>query len=210
MRNTVRSTPVIILICSIVLLSCSPAPSLEGDIEEQGDYPIAGRLIVPCSLGIEKFEEGQKVQTRLECTLIDNIAVSDKDGHFSLTGLEEGLYLLFYDSGKADFEVAVEKWAGQTLKIGDHDWVTHEFMGSEDDSLEVQIINEMLPFIVAGKENALMNYVRLHLIYSDSPFILAHDIDEIVEDSQLAIIIARVGKDAVPVSFGAIYLKVNG
>lgn len=210
MRNTVRSTSVIIFICSIILGSCSPAPSLEGDIKEQGDYPIAGRMIVPCSLGVEEFEEGIKFQTPLECTLIDNIAVSDKDGHFSLPGLEKGLYLLFYDSGKADFEAAVEKWAGQTLKLGDQDWVAHEFMGSKDDTLEIQVFNEMIPLIMTKNEDALKTYIMLHLIYSDSPFILAHDIDKIANRNQIAMIIAAVGKDAVPVSFGAIYLKIDG
>ena len=209
MRNVVCSTSLIIFIFSIILGSCSPAPVLEGNIEVHGDYPIEGRLLVPCSLGIENFEEGIKLQTPLECTLIDNIAVSDKEGHFSLTGLEKGSYLLFYDSGKADFEATVKKWAGKTLRIGDQDWVVHEFMGSEDDNLEIQVFNEMTPLIMTKNKDALKTYIMLHLLFSDSPFILAHDLEKIAKENQIAMMIAVVGKDAGPVSFGAIYLKLS-
>jgi hypothetical protein len=197
----------ILLIILLMLPACSSSKNkIAGNIEEYQDYPIAGRKIAIC-----QFQADQEFYTNLpDSMLLDKIATSDKNGYFEFTDVPEGNYLLLYDSGLVDFETAVEKWAGKTLKLSDYNWIAHDYLGSEDGTVKMNIYNGMLNLLVEFGGEAAKTYMRLHLILDNSPFIVAHDVEKAVKENKISIIVVKVPQKGNQVSFPAIHLGKLG
>jgi len=193
-------------VIGLVLSGCGPRQSpIVGEIQEYGDYPIAGRKVALCQLlGSQEFEEGL-TRTPVECTLLETVAVSDEKGHFEFRDVSPGIYLLFYDSGLSDFDVAVEEWAGKTLRIGDTEWLLGSFLAN--DKPKMPLFSELAHYMVMQGMEKTQQYMALHLMVGQSPFILAHDVDRVIKEDEISIILAIAGEENQVVRFPALYLK---
>jgi len=201
-----RTRWLILGIIGLVLAGCGLGqPSITGDIEKYGDYPIADRKIALCQLpGGPEFEE-KLTTTPVECTLLETVAVSDQKGHFEFQDVPDGVYLVFYDSGLGDFDATMEKWAGKTLRIGDTEWLLNSFL--QEENPQMHLFSELANLMAMQGMQKTQQYMVLHFIVGESPFILAHDVGKMMREYKMSIPIAVAGKENQPVTFPALYLK---
>ena len=158
-------------------------PQVQGILVPWGtDSPVEGRNIVLCQLLVPP-QDG-------ECVLMETAAETDKTGAFNISAVTEGSYFVLYDSGLSDFQEALEKWGGETLLFRDMDWLS-EFLG-------VDVRSEPVEFRVpegishSPHEGWLTHYCTLTLSVGNSPFIIAHDMDNAQEEQDLQCLIVDV------------------
>ncbi len=199
------------LLCALVLASCGEEeseirapgisePEIAGTIEAFGEHPVAGRKIVLCQL----VEEKDAYTTPLSCLLREQVAVSDEAGRFEFFGVGDGLYLFLYDSGLSDFDVGLAEWAGKELRIGDPEWFAIEFLGQESSEVNVKLFSEAANLLFTYGSEAWGEYMGLHMMVGDSPFIVAHDVQKALSENAVSMITARVGEGPQEITFRAI------
>lgn len=167
-----------------ILVSCgeaeeptaTPIPDIQGKIVSWGSYsPVGGRHIVLCKL-LGPPQEGR-------CRLMETAAQTDQTGTFYLSGAEEGMYFVLYDSGLADFMEALDRWGGQEMNFSDPDWLA-EFLGVD---IRTDPIEFRVPEGISHSPHMgwLTHYCTLTLSVGDSPFIVAHDLELAQQDREL-------------------------
>jgi hypothetical protein len=105
-----------------------------------------------------------------DCELTRFTAVSDAQAQFEMDGVSPGRYLVLYDSGLEGFEAGLNRWANKTLHLGDGLWVvTHIFHEEEDGSYRYYLPKG------ATSHEFYLAFDSLTLMFSGSPFIVAHD-----------------------------------
>ena len=144
-------------------------PAVTGTIHPwtEGDGPIEGRGIVLCELiTATRFDP-------YDCTLTALTATTDAEGRFEIERVPEGQYLLFYESGLADFDAAVARWAGKAFRLGDYWWLRRQgfFQGNPDGSFTICWPSG------EGANDFYRDYFELTLMAGGSPFYVAHDIE---------------------------------
>ena len=133
------------------------------------------------------------------------MALSDEKGRFEFRDVPAGAYILFYDSGLSDFDAAMGKWAGQTIRIGDTEWLLDSFL--EDDVPTIPIFRELANLLGTRGMERTQFYMALNFMLGDSPFILAHDVDRMVRKNEESITVTVTGEKDQEVKFPALYLK---
>ena len=175
----------------------TPEPSITGTLLSWEDAPIAARKIVLC----QKIENGRLFPA--DCILTGVTAISDDQGKFQYSEVPPGTYFIIYDSGYADFEAGVEQWSGQTLKLGDPEWLLYEFATRDADGN----VGLLFPQ-VTSKPQAIFDvaYLASVLLIADSPFILAHDLEK--QSVPVVPTVLEVSEDHVThVEFGVYFVR---
>jgi hypothetical protein len=60
---------------------------------------------------------------------------TDALGRIELSDMPEGTYFALYDSGLSDFDQAMDRWRGETLRFGDRECLS-DFLGIDLDNEE--------------------------------------------------------------------------
>jgi hypothetical protein len=118
---------------------------------------IASRHIVLCT---------RQSTSNLDCQLTKLLATSDANGYYEFTNVPTGKYLVFYDAGWSNFDAGLAKWTGQTIHVGDVQWLADNFFEKDSSGN----FNIMLP---AGA--VLDIRVMAYRFFFQSPFFWAHD-----------------------------------
>jgi len=119
---------------------------------------------------------------------MESAVASDGQGRFHFDGILPGVYFILYDSGVTDFDAGLQRWEGQTLKLGNSEWLMDEYFVTDAEgnvSLHIPSGTPLLQFNVAA-------YALLTLLLDDSPFILAHDIEKTFSDKALELVVVDV------------------
>jgi len=138
--------------------------------------PISGRHIVLCR-SLADPREGN-------CDLMSQSTDTDFFGRFHFADVPQGTYFVLYDSGLSGFDAAMDRWGGETLHFGDRAWLS--------DLLGVDLENEDPAFRIpegldiSPLDDWLRPYCLLTLLVGNSPFIIAHDLDQIQEEEHLS------------------------
>ena len=139
------------------------------------DTPVANRRVTLCG--------SQGDPRDGVCTLMESSVTTDRQGRFQIYDVPTGTYFLLYDSGLSDFDEALEEWGGKTLHFGDQEWLS-EFMGVDlsDDDFEYRV-----PEGISFSPHAgwLSSYCLLTLLVGESPFIIAHDLEQASHEREL-------------------------
>ncbi len=176
----------------------TPAPpaSISGSFEPAGEGgEVAGRRVALCRA------IGPARQLPFGCELLPEVETSDNGGRFRFDDLTPGTYLVLFDSGSGDFAAAVGRWAGRTIRPGDWPWLRDNLIQPEADG-----------YVPVHRPTGLDPEARLNLaayglqtlMIGDSPFIMAHQINE--EDGHASahlITVEAVGGEVVGVSVPA-------
>ena len=178
---------------SLVLLLSSacgtPGPSVSGMLTPWGeDIPIAGRQVVLCQI------VGELQELPVDCVLQEAAVVSGEDGGFEFYDVPAGAYYVLYDSGRGDFDAGLERWGGQTLSWDDSEWQKELFWEEAPDDGMAQLL------VPRGYEleddfDFLLSYFPATLMLGDSPFIVAHDIEQVVEDHVLEFVVVDLAEE---------------
>jgi len=154
----------------------SPEVSVLGVLRPwTAETPVADRRVTLCrSLGDPR--DGR-------CTLMESSITTDRQGRFQIYDVPAGTYFLLYDSGLSDFDTALAKWGGKTLRFGDREWLS-EFLGVDlsGDAFEYRVPEGISLSPHAGW---LSTYCLLTLSVGESPFIIAHDMEQASHDREL-------------------------
>lgn len=137
--------------------------------------PIAGRHLALCrSLGDPR--DGL-------CELMPRTVETDRQGRFQFYDVPAGTYFLLYDSGLSDFDKAMARWGGETLRFGDQAWLS-DFLSVDFSEGE---INYRMPEGISLSPDVdwLSSYCLLTLLVGESPFIIAHDLQSVSHDREL-------------------------
>ncbi len=163
-----------LVFCFLLIGACTettepaemPFAELEGRVTPWGSKShVEGRKIVLCQTTGEA-KDG-------DCVLSKTASTTDITGKFTVFEVQAGNYFLLYDSGLSDFEQAMERWGGQTLRFGEADWLS-EFLGVDVNSEPVEFrVPEGISH--SPHEGWLNHYCTITLSIGNSPFIVAHD-----------------------------------
>lgn len=192
-------TIIFILLLAAALGACS-GTSIEGTILPFNEHPVDNRQVALCKI---ETDYGY-VEIPINCVLQEFSAVSDEDGEFTFRGVPEGSYLVLYDSGLGDFDAGMEKYAGQTIKIGDTDWVYDEF--GDEFGVQIPLFVEAEQFIEINTFETYQSYTISMLMVKDSPFVVAHDTPTAISDGALVVTLLETDKEE-PLVFPALYLS---
>ena len=119
---------------------------------------------------------------------MESAVTSDDQGRFRFDWVTPGVYFLLYDSGVTDFDAGLQRWGGQTLKLGNSEWLMDEYFVSDAEgqvSFHIPGGTPLSGFNVAA-------YALLTLLLDNSPFILAHDIEKTFSDKTLKLVVVDV------------------
>ncbi|MGB2895045.1 MAG: hypothetical protein WBB65_02630 [Anaerolineales bacterium] len=174
----------------LVLNACgNTGPSVSGMLTPWGeDIPIAGRQVVLCHI----VGEGQELPA--DCVLWESAVVSGENGEFEFYDVPAGAYYVLYDSGRGDFDAGLERWGGQTFSWDDSEWQKELFWEEAPDDGMAQLL------VPRGYElnddwEFLLAYFPATLMLGDSPFIVAHDTGQAVEDHVLELVVVEVTEE---------------
>lgn len=105
---------------------------------------------------------------RADCVLMQSAVTSNAQGYFEFWDVPPGEYFIFYDSGTVDFNTGLERWGGETIRIGDLDWLLANFFFPNSEGGFSFLIPDGTPL----RENtaAMMAY----RFFFESPFFWAH------------------------------------
>lgn len=144
----------------------TPDPSIIGTLKSWEDSPVVGRKIVLCQI------TDNEAHYPADCILMRLIAISDGQGGFQFFDVPPGTYLMLYDSRDADFDAGLDRWAGQTLKLGDINWLVENYFASDAGNIDITLIKGM------PMDMNVVAYLAHSLGIGQSPFILAHQMDQ--------------------------------
>ncbi len=102
------------------------------------------------------------------CQFTSLVAVSNSDGYFKFQDVPVGDYYIFYDSGYEDFNNAVKKWNGNTIQVGNVQWLADNFITHNDDGT---FSFTMVSGMKLDKNTA---YMAVYRFFAKSPFLWAH------------------------------------
>lgn len=163
-----------------------PVPSVSGRLTPWGeDTPIADRHVVLCRI------VGERQELPADCVLLESAVVSGEDGRFQLYDVPPGAYYVLYDSGRSDFDDGLERWGGQTFSWDDSEWQVELFGVEESDDGWVLTLMPQ-GYEVDANVDFLLSYFPATLLLGDSPFIIAHDIRQSVEEKVLELVVVDV------------------
>ena len=169
--------------------TATPVPSVTGVLTPWGEgIPIAGRRVVLCRI------VGDRQELPADCVVQEGAVSSGEDGSFQLDGVLPGAYYVLYDSGRGDFDDALERWGGQTFSWDESEWQVELFGVEESDEGWVLTLMPQ-GYQVDDDVEFLLSYFPATLLLGDSPFIMAHDIRQVVEERvlELAVVDVREG-----------------
>jgi hypothetical protein len=164
----------LLVVCLLLIGACS-------ETTETTEIPIAELVGRVTPWGSKSHVEGRKIvlcqrtgePTEGECVLSKTASTTDKAGDFTASEVQAGSYFLLYDSGLSDFDQAMDRWGGQTLRFNDPDWLS-EFLGVDVNSEPVEFrVPEGISH--SPHEGWLNHYCTITLSIGNSPFIVAHD-----------------------------------
>ncbi|MGB2896271.1 MAG: hypothetical protein WBB65_08915 [Anaerolineales bacterium] len=166
--------------------TAAPVPSVSGSLIPWGEgIPTTNRHVLLCQI------VGEHQEMPADCALQESAVGSDKDGNFQLNDVPPGEYYVFYDSGRSDFDDGLERWGGQTFRWDDSEWQI-ELFGIEADD-DGWVLTLMPPgYELNDDVDFLLSYFPATLLLGDSPFIVAHDIKQAVDDHVLELIVVEV------------------
>lgn len=171
---------VAVLALALGLAACRPAPTptptpsptpppvatIDGVLHTADGAPAAGRRVALCRLPGEPADG---------CELLPGATTSGDDGSFTFAGLEPARYLVITDSTLGDFDAGLTAWAGETLHPGDWPWLRDRFLALGDIDWVDAPLPEGLPDDTLLDRGA---YAATTLLLGDSPFVIAHTLDE--------------------------------
>jgi len=167
----------------------APVLSVSGTLTPWGeDIPIAGRQVVLCQI------VGERQELPADCVLLESAVVSGEDGGFEFYDVPPGAYYVLYDSGRGDFDAGLERWGGQTFSWDDDEWLIELIWVEAPDDGMAQLL---VPLGYELKDNFdfLRSYFPATLMLADSPFIVAHDLEQVVEDHVLELVVVDVTEE---------------
>lgn len=180
-----RKTPIVVILitlAALALAACRPAPpevtptptpeplaSIRGLLADADGVGVGGRQIALCRVVGE-------TDPPAECVLAPAVATTGEGGRFALEGVEPGTYLLLIETGLGDFDAAVERWVGETLRPGDWPWLRDELLALDaGESVPVRL-PDALPHDALIDRGA---YGVATFAVGNAPFVVAHElIDE--------------------------------
>jgi hypothetical protein len=139
--------------------------AVHGVVHAWANAPVANRHIVLCGLEERRYDP----VAPYVCTLTQLTATTDQQGQFSIDIVPAGRYLVFYDSGLADFQAGVEKWA-------DHRMPLEPYAGWAEVFRSYEYRPSMYPPPATELNDFYYLYSEATLMLGGSPFVLAHDI----------------------------------
>ena len=154
----------------------TPIPDVVGQLLPwDSGSPVSGRHIAFCR-SIDESKTGS-------CVLMEPAVISDENGVFQMSGLPAGIYFLLYDSGLSDFDAAFDRWRGETLHLGNQDWMS-QLLGIDlsREWVEVHLPEGMHMSVHAEWFTA---YCTATLLVGNSPFIVAHDMEAARDKKEL-------------------------
>jgi len=136
---------------------------LEGTVVAASEgAEIASRRVVLCELQPNEDDNGV-----LTCFPGSEAVTTEEDGSFEFEEVQPGQYIALVDSGLAPFDVGHQQWQGETLRLGDWQWLKENYYGSPE------WINVPMPG-VSGVQPPRASYAVHALLAEGSPFIAAH------------------------------------
>lgn len=130
-------------------------PAISGTVTGKEDS-IANRYFVLCKIAGSS------------CVFTSLMAVSNADGHFEFQDVPSGEYYIFYNSGHENFLDAVKKWDGQTLQIGDVQWLVDNYVTKNaDGGISFTLVEDTVLDQNTG-------YMMVYRFFATSPFLWAH------------------------------------
>ncbi len=169
--------------------TAAPVPSVSGMLTPWGeDIPIAGRQVVLCQI------VGEWQELPADCVLLESAVVSGEDGGFEFFDVPPGAYYVLYDSGRGDFDGGLERWGGHTFSWDDSEWQKELFWEEEPDDGMAQMLAPR-GFELEYDVDFLLLYFPATLLLGDSPFIVAHNTGQAVEDHVLELVVINVTEE---------------
>jgi hypothetical protein len=169
--------------------TAASVPSVSGMLTPwREDIPIEGRQVVLCQI------VGERQELPADCVLLESAVVSGEDGGFEVYDVPPGAYYVLYDSGRGDFNGGLERWGGQTFSWDDSEWQKELYWVEEPDDGMAQLL---IPrgYEIDDNFDFLLSYFPATLMLGDSPFIVAHDIGQAVEDYVLELVVVDVTEE---------------
>ena len=189
---------ILFLILAAALSACS-GKSIEGTILPYHEHPAGNRQVALCKV---ETDYGY-VEIPINCELQGITATSDENGEFTLRNVPEGSYLVLYDAGLGDFEAGMSKYAEQTVKIGDTDWIYDEF--GDEFGVQIPLFAETEQFVEINSFETYQSYAISMLMVKGSPFVVAHDTPAAISDGALIVTLLDTDEED-PLVFPALYL----
>ena len=136
-------------------------PSISGSVHAWVDAPINQRHIVLCNLE-------ENLLRPYYCIVTTLTATTNNQGKFQFENVPVGRYLVFYDSGSADFNAGIQDWAGKRMNLGDY-FLEETFWLKNPNGLILYVPKN------TNRNYFYHDYTELTLMVSGSPFVVAHD-----------------------------------
>ena len=171
---------------SRAVVPTSPPVSVRGLISPWGEgIPITGRQVALCQI---VRGEGE---LPADCMLMESAVATDSEGRFEMFGVPSGRYYVLYNSGRRDFEAALERWGGETLDWDDRQQQAELYGMEESDEGWVLLL---MPGGYTVENSLGLRYFKATLLLGDSPFVVAHDVGAAVEDEVLELVVVDVAE----------------
>ena len=174
-----------------LLATPTPTPAIMGNLLPWRDSLVADRQLALCEI------IGDQETMPINCLLLEDIAVSDSFGQFQFQDIAPGKYLIIYDSGLSEFDTGIQYFGGEILEIGDIDWILdnyttdfllHYDILAQDDLAKVSLnIPEGAPF-----DLDVGTYSFSLLLFDNSPFVVAHNVEKTFADNEINLVIIEV------------------